>query len=373
MKRIEAEWNRYSAAGYVLDMVLADPFDSTHQALHSLFSSYIDMEEELGVKNFTILHQIVLSLTPIDLTQQLQVSTALIDVPCSTGKTPLCWAVESSNLEAAKILINFGARLDVPNPYGNSIFHFAAASSKIEILELLIAAAYSVNPLCPQHSSISTNVYNNSLEELSTCKNNGCNIKTYLDQRDIDGRTPLEWAILFCKDDQAALLLSHGAATENPDCLTEAMRPSFALLLAIQFRNSVILELLLLTKARRDMKAKDGRSILHTAGICANLKILEILRDANLCCIGVTDRDNFGFTPLEVFDSVRPIRYPEDDQAHSECREAFVQLLENVRPAYSDHVCTVNGYPAEPDFVVANLSDTDDDDEFFDVGSTFEE
>lgn len=111
-------------------------------SIKSLFRDYLEdydtrvaIPRELGL---TILHQIVLGIVDIDLKTHLVASTAEIDIRCATGRTPLGWAIVRSDLNAVKLLVEFGASLSITmKPFDRNVIHEAARYSSIETLAWL--------------------------------------------------------------------------------------------------------------------------------------------------------------------------------------------------------------------------------------------
>lgn len=96
-------------------------------------------DDELVRRNrFTIIHQTVFDLSPIDLRAQLQTSTTEIEVPCSRGRTSLHWAAQQSKTEVMETLIEFGGSLHLQDRHGNMPLYYVAAFGTIEALRVLL-------------------------------------------------------------------------------------------------------------------------------------------------------------------------------------------------------------------------------------------
>lgn len=325
-------------------LILLSPLDPNVQALKALVSNYLDRLEHLQPFGFTPVHQSVLGLSPIDLSVQLQTSTADIDTCCSMGATPLIWAIQIRSKAMVKTLLDYDARLDIPDKRGNTVFNWVVMSfAEIEILEIFIARAKSQARM------------------------------NLLNHMNYSGRTPLTHCAEKGYYDLAKILITHGAlAGHNPMSFNEHfLYPMIPLLTTVEHNSRNVMRLLLNAGASAKIKDSMGMSVLHFAAKGAGLKTLKLLRDARLCCLDISEQDSFGRSPIEIFDVTRLETKPQEDtEARERCREVFVELLRSIKPAGSDHVCTVNGFmPREVDMV---SNQEDEDDVFFETRSNFE-
>jgi ankyrin repeat protein len=103
------------------------------------------------------------------------------NVPVSRqGETALQYAVRSSNVGLASILISGGAQLDTKGPGGRTALHIAVAGDRLDALHLLL------------EKSADPNV------------------------RDAESGSPLDDAVWRGSLDSTAILLAHGARLNEP-------------------------------------------------------------------------------------------------------------------------------------------------------------
>lgn len=88
-------------------------------------------EDYLRSQQFTRLHKIVLGLTPGHqdwessalLRSMLETSTAELENPDAHGRTVLHWAVTRGDVQIARMLLDFGANVDIADARGNYVIH----------------------------------------------------------------------------------------------------------------------------------------------------------------------------------------------------------------------------------------------------------
>ncbi|GFU17072.1 hypothetical protein NPIL_427091 [Nephila pilipes] len=101
--------------------------DSHHTVIHSAVRS--DNEEVVK-----------LVLNKIEGTQGFY-----IDAKDTEGDTPLMWTAECSYVNAARVLLDYGANVEAKNYNGMTALHWAAKNNRIEVLKLLIDKGANVN------------------------------------------------------------------------------------------------------------------------------------------------------------------------------------------------------------------------------------
>jgi len=390
-------------------IILASAATSTEtQALKALVSQYSDPLEDLRRFQFTAIHLIVLGLSPINLSEQLQLDTSEIDVGDSTGKTPLMWAVQRGDKAVVQILLKFGARLDIRTIHGPNVFSLASNKPDISMLRILVSAIDLQSPCC--HQSLGSNALIRARSDSSakvsvpSCDHRNLFMKSLLDCPDYDhGTTALHDLALANKLTHAKFLLAHGASVNAAAKNFALSRAEAPLLYALEYNSHEVVKLLLNAGAKTDVRDTGGHTIIHIAARQGDMKTIRILRKARLCCLSISTKNFFGKTALEEFDTRRSeYRSEEDEETRQKCRKAFVKLLESINEPGSDHVCAVRG-PPNLDYEVAeeiddeetgsiyssgdddnksvhsdyddhsDCSEEDENDEFFDARSTFDE
>lgn len=367
---------RRSPLGRAWIFILTAPTDPVVQDLKVVVDQYLDPTEDLRKFEFTAIHLVILGLSRINLEDQLQLDTSELDIGSSSGRTPLMWAVERGDKDTVKTLLDFGARLDIRDKRGFNVFYMAADSPDVEILEILISAAYSQSPSCDQslnsNPGTMTSVDWAPKKSTQSCRHINPYVKALLDCSDYAyGHTALVRTTGRDRLGHAKILIAHGATIEaaigNFPCHVET-----PLAYCVGYNSHQVLKLLLNAGARTNIRDMDDMTILHAVSRRGDIKTIRILREANLCCLDIFEKDIYERTPLEEFDIGRPeIRSQEDERTQQRCRREFIGLLESVKPVGSDHICTVRGPPdlnygatgVEEGDEIASVHSSEDDDE----------
>lgn len=301
----------------VWDQILASGDESLALQYRRIFARFLDADENLEHRKFTILHKIIFGLSSIPLTAQLQLSTADINTPCVHGRTPLYWAVRKGDLDAVSILIKYGADISIAATTGHTPLHIATAHS-IASLKILLNAAAAIN------NSMNHTSGPESPESISSTEFKSGFMESILERKVSDGSTPLAYAALFDHTGEgAALLLSYSAnINASPPPLN----------LAIEVNNHAVLTLLLSRGASLNGKDRENQGVLHLSAIIGDLKTLKILAAANVKVEGFEDKDIYGHTPLQAFDIVRPTMVSETAEMRAQCKEVFLGILNRQGP-----------------------------------------
>lgn len=132
------------------------------------------------------------------------------------GKTPLHFAVENNHNEIAKILIEQGANLNLPDFTGKQALHFAVLSSNVELVEFILqhggdVNAQDVDGLTPVHYAATSG----NVSVLVLLVRFGAFVNT----QDHQGETALFYAVREGQVNALKLLLQAGAnpALQNED------------------------------------------------------------------------------------------------------------------------------------------------------------
>lgn len=349
--------------------LLEDPENPCYLEMKFIFSKWVDLEDTLEDCNFSTVHHIVLRLTSIDLRAQLELSTASIDTRCALGQSPLHWAISSGNLEAMKILLDFGASLDVCGWNGGNAFSYAARRSDPTALNILLDAAYCRSPNSVQSIPTSTRALTEMVPTPRSARDPW--VMALINQVTKYGSYALLYPVISDFHENVQILLNHGAFLDSP---SNEYLPIFV---AIAHHSHRTLEILLQRGVKTNVKDFAGQGIFHRAALLADLETIHILTDAKLCCTSTTDKDNNGRMPLAAFDEQRAAFQIEDNETRLKCREAFLNLLQSVNPTGTEHICRAS-IPATRFDAVMKLDEIsmhtmDDKEEFFEACSNLEE
>jgi ankyrin repeat protein len=222
------------------------------------------------------------------------------------GKSPLHIAAAFGFAETAITLIAAGADKESRDCFGNTPLHVAAMRGQLSVIEALLDSGADVD---------SSNSFGESALQTTALSNEALALLLlYQRGADIDydqcrwGYTPLAKAVLMNTYDSIEMVLKIGA--------------------------------------RADLIPSDGKTILHVAAECADVKTLKLLASYDMGSIDTEAKDKKGYTAMQCL----RLRGDADVLA-----ESFEMLMKHV---------IGNGKETE----LQAFDDTDDDSEFFDVG-----
>ena len=194
---------------------------------------------------------------------------------CSDVGTPLHQAVASCCNDVVSLLLDEGCPIDVVNSMGSSPLHYAAQYGNIVAIEELVARGFNANltnheGLTPMHSAVSMG----QLKSVHTLlKVGGWKSMT------VDTSTcgvPLHLAVIKDEREIVSLLLDEGCPIE-----IACENGSTAFHFAGQYGRLQLIKLLVnhALHAQVDVNRldNDGRTPLHTAAFCGQLKAVEVL------------------------------------------------------------------------------------------------
>lgn len=315
---------------------------------------------------FSILHRIVMRLLPMDLEQQLQVTTSDINAQCLIGQTALTLAVWAGDLEKVRILLEYRADIAISDKFGSTALHYAANSfhdNSCQIITALMQACpnsseigLSRAALCPTMFFLNANDPSNAAKSLVKYNTATGGINT-----------PLLLAIWNLRTANAKVLIEN-----NVDINATSANGTTPLLMSIQTNNHEILELLLDLGVDVHLMDRKGQGVLHYGALFADLRSLEIIARANLMGLDIEHRDIDDYTPIEAFELVRPRLATEDSATMSKCRKFLEEILRNAS-SHDINQESLHGKGQVDDLDLFYESDLESEDDFFDARSSFEE
>jgi ankyrin repeat protein len=202
------------------------------------------------------------------------------------GKVPLHFAVARGNLDIIRYLIEtVGVDHSVKDKEGNSPFFTAIEHGHLEVARYFIEELhYSANE--SKEGEISTlhlAANHNHVDLLNYLISKGAN----LEKVSIYGK-PINWAVGNRHFESTKVLLDHGA-DPNGDSTGSSLAP---LILAVDFKDQNLYELLLSKGASPNVKDPNGYSVLHVAAEKGDLEFVKDLvgrgADVNLEVEGKT-------------------------------------------------------------------------------------
>ena len=249
-----------------------------------------DLPDDL---EFTALHRIVLGLSKLDLSQELQEHADLVNVEDTLGRTALWWSTRRANFNDTSLLIKHGADPKLSSHAGRSPLHNAAASGHYDITKLLLEAGADV-----KMRSFEGKV---SLHVVGSFNDNVGLVELFLDHgtpvnvMDYPGRTPLS---LCCFNDThhiARLLFRHGADQTLAD--NNGRLPWHW---AVQDGAVKSLQVYIDNGCTFTQTLSNGWTVLHWAAYCANASVAAILLEADLTKVDTSAIDEEGKTARDV-------------------------------------------------------------------------
>jgi ankyrin repeat protein len=300
--------------------------------------------DTLHKRKFSVVHQIVLGLSKVDLDEYLRTAGDEIDRPDLSGKTPLCWAASRPNPVFVRILLRHGASLHTSDRRKQTPLHYCAGSGHAYSMEIMLKIAKE--RMGGKHQP--TNAFSD-----------------LINAKDSKGRTPLNFATRMNFSTHARLLIAAGADIESPD---EPLRRTI-LLTAIYWNSHEVLSILLDSGAKIDQCDASHASVLHYAARYANLETLNVLLQHDLSNCDIDARDDGALTALETFESTQDRVEFETEENQTASAAAFARILARCKGGSSGHVIGI----VEGGDEISESDVSEGNDDFHDANSVMAE
>jgi ankyrin repeat protein len=278
-----------------------------------------DLEDKNG---WTVLHRAVISGDHEILTRLLLKTCVKKDATDVDGNTALYLACERGNENAVETLVIVGANLEIPNIQGWKAIHTAAAQGNKSIELLLNAGAEKDTPntsgLTPLHLAIQ-GIQDEHELVVQILLDSGANIEV----KDVNQRTLLHWAAEIgsrsietllktemdtnARDKEESTPLHLAILSKHGFCVQKLL-DSGADIEAVDIKKRTPLHLaarggyasgvsMLLNRADRERRDKDGYTPLHWAVKKGNIEIVELFMEVPL---DKGSRNTKGYTALHL-------------------------------------------------------------------------
>ena len=253
-----------------------------------------------------------------DLRQQLELSTSTIDDTDTDGRTALSWAAAKGDVDAVKVLLEFGANPNICSHRGQSPLQWAGQNPSercAEIMQALLDHNVDVNLIDRWNRIVLINAAGdlNDPECLRILVDAG----SHLNWRDCHRRTAVGVAAGGGKTENVSFLISRGADPRIPDHwgyapIHEAVEHNYHRLLERLLQEHDIVPI---------TKTVKGMTILHIAALWSDIETMHLL--AKCEDIKILDPDECndeGLSPQNLFD--------DRENVTPKLREAFRALIE---------------------------------------------
>ena len=288
------------------------------------------MEEQ----QLPVITKIVLKLFNLDLQTFLQASTATIDETDAYHRTALYWASSRGDVDAVKVLLEYGADTSIRETTGMTPLHLADSPETVQLLlahkaEISCRDTWDRTPL---HWAV---YQGKSPGVVAALMDGGADVNSVKWKTAGFKETALHIACDFGRNDLVKLLLTQGA--------TVNLRPSsssFTCLETAVMRNKAdTVRLLIEHGAALDSIGGDGRAILHFVAEFGDLGVIESMLSGDLPYVCASSRDCDGRIPEDLF-KARKDRTTKLD-------EAFEGLLKKVEAKNSLTFAANSALPSE--------------------------
>lgn len=188
---------------------------------------------------------------------------AEIDVLNDLGLTALHWAVDRGHTALVKLLLEHGASLEIPDRLGFSVLHKAVLSGNLEIIAHILSLAVPPTPATSTKSE-----EDDDDDEIELSEGLDINTRTY-----DEGLSPLHQAALMGRTEVVAALVAHPSCDVN----IENHRGSTPLHKAASKNFPSIVKILLDSGANIDAVDSSERTALHWACFYGHTEVARTL------------------------------------------------------------------------------------------------
>ena len=299
--------------------------------LGCLFAGHLDREGthvaskilhdcgHLETQGYTILHKIVLGIVNRDMREELEVSTASINVADARGRTPLNWAVVRDDFKAVETLLEYGAD---PNAYDNMGYPILCHVKSKRVCKAILQAGADKNGRGKLDGQTAMHVLYDSHEPLEILEVSIA-AGVPIDAQDSNGETALTNLGEHGLTTLAERLIELGA---DVNISNKSLRAN-ALHGAVWGNHHQIIPQLLAAGVDYNATMIDGQNIAHIAALTADTETVKVLAASDLVGLDLLREDKDGKTPMNYI-AEREIFSDSENGIH----EAFQALVQSVFP-----------------------------------------
>ncbi|KAH0565748.1 hypothetical protein GP486_000845 [Trichoglossum hirsutum] len=278
---------------------------------------HIDIQEFAETQQYSTIHKIVLGLSKLDLNSQLEDSTFAIDTPDLVGRTPLWWASTRGDEEAVRILLAYGASLEIKSRHSPGVLHVARTPAIVDLLldyGAKIDCRDGVGRTPLHHCAYRGDPRGSSVALLESLLEKGADVNAQTRA----GHTALHYTAMYGSVGHMAPLLTRGASLE-----ARKLDGHTPLMDAIRCSQPSAVDFLLESGADYTITSKQCKTILHVCASNSDIATMDRLTSARLCDVDIDAKDSYGLTARD--------RLQERADFSEDLGFAFEALLESIR------------------------------------------
>ena len=271
---------RETPADVAWNRILSGCLDETSE--HLLRNVFND-DALLDGRQFTTLHKIVLGIIEKSLADELEVTTAHVNVIDSSGYTPLAWASARGDHISVALLLEHGASLNIANDVNAKPIHLAAQTGNIDTIRCLVEHGAEINDAVRQSQMTPIHFaaeYQNKYAHILGLESLGARIEG----RDYLSWTPLHWASWRGHLASLDALLDCGA-----DVNAKTLDGNASIILAVANNSHDCVQRLIRAGADCSVVRESQWNVLHYAAIGGTVDTLFSLSEADLRALDVRE------------------------------------------------------------------------------------
>ena len=230
------------------------------------------------------------------------------------GNTPLAVAVIQSCLQAAEVLINANANLDIPNSEGWCVLHVAAQQDACDLIRLLCDAG--------ANTEISTHQGNTPL---CIAAMNGCSdaaAELVKQKANPNARNECGWsAIHYAAAANASVMVSHIGQGNYVNLNLKTDKENTALLIAVTHGAKDAAKALVDAGADANVKGPEEWTALHFAVNQDDYELIKILNDARADVNAICSGDKTSLMLAVMKNSMKSVQVLLDSHANPSLRD----------------------------------------------------